>query len=246
LQGEDAIEGEWMNSEEFCLQAAAQVPLAEATLWGLAFLTNPIFLANVFESHRGRSFEVDLSFRCMVSLVSDALLSHSGSLYPAIKAALENKEFEESPQGVYGKLRRCPQSLSHGFLSEGATRLMSVMNPRPSPIPLSLQTFEVLVVDGKKIKKVAKRLKPTRSFRGSVLGGKVLAALDLDSGMIRFISSHEDGETNDVPLVAPLLEQMQDFPMRSLACWYWTASFAIWVCRDCLNPKVICSSFAGA
>jgi hypothetical protein len=206
------MDGSQMSSDAFCSEAVLRVRLAEATLQSLAFVTDHEFLTDVYERYRGRSFEVDLSFSCMLHLVSDALLRHRGSLLPALEAAKEDKQFEGAAQGVYGKLRRCPQSLSHGFLAETAVRLMSVMNPPPSPVPNSLQAFEVLVIDGKKIKNVAKRLKPTRSYRGSVLGGKVLAAMDLATGMVRFMSSDQDGQTNDVPLVPPLLNQMRSFP----------------------------------
>lgn len=205
------MDGVPMGSDAFCSEAVFRVRLAEATLQSLAFMTDREFLGGVFEQYRGRSFMVDLSFSCMVHLVSDALLRHDGSLLPAVDAAKNDKQFDGSPQGVYGKLRRCPQSLSHGFLSETAIRLMSVMSPPPSPVPSSLQAFEVLVIDGKKIKNVAKRLKPTRSYRGSILGGKVLVAMDLAMGMIRFMSSDQDGETNDVPLVPSLLDQMRHF-----------------------------------
>lgn len=206
------MDGLSFRADAFNREAAHRVPLAEATLLGFAFLTDSDFLARVYERFRGRCFEADLSFKILVNLISDALLMHRGSLLPAVEAAIKNQEFAGSPQGVYGKLGRCSQSLSQGFLSEGAARLMDVMNPPPSPVPISLQTFEVLVIDGKKIKNVAKRLKPTRSFRGAVLGGKVLVALDLATGLIRFMSSHEDGETNDVPLVPPLLKQLRGAP----------------------------------
>jgi hypothetical protein len=206
------MDGAPLDSETLFSEVANRLALAEATLLGLAYLTDPAFLGGVYERYRGRTYEGDLSFECMFNLVSDALMTRGGSLLAAVTAAQKDPAFDVSEQAVYGKLRRIPQSLSHGFLVEGATRLMDVMNPPVSPIPISLQDFEVLVIDGKKLKNVAKRLKPARSFRGSVLGGKVLAGIDLRTGLMRFMSSHQDGETNDVPLVAPLLEQMRCFP----------------------------------
>lgn len=206
------MDGEQMNLQAFYQQAVRQVPLAEATLLGFSFLTDLDFMTEVYDRCRGRSFEHELSFSCMANLIADALLTHGGSLLPAIQAAKANKEIEGSPQAVYGKLRRCPQSLSEGFLSAGATRLAGIMAPVASPVPNSLQGFDVFVIDGKTIKKVAKRLKPTRSFQGSVLGGKVLVAMDLATGIVKFMSSNEDGHTNDVPLVPLLLDQMRAAP----------------------------------
>lgn len=206
------MDGIALSPETLFTEVRSRLPLAEATLLGLSYLTAPDYLNTLYERYRGRSFEVDLSFGSMFYLLSDALLTHNGSLLAAVKVAQKDPAFVVSEQAVYGKLGRCPESLSHAFLEEGATRLMDVMNPVASPIPKSLQDFEVVVIDGKKLKNVAKRLKPARSYRGSVLGGKVLAGVDLATGLIRFMSSHQDGETNDVPLVMPLLNQMRCFP----------------------------------
>lgn len=219
------MDGYHLGDSEFYRMAAARVPLAEATYCSFSFLGDADFLSGLYERFRGRCYEVDLSFLTFVNLISEALLTHGGSLNPALAAAKSNKVFEGSAQGVYGKLRRCPQSLSHAFLAEGAKRLTDIMNQPQSQVPPSLQNFEVLVCDGKKIKKVAKRLKLARSFRGSVLGGKVLAALDLETGLIRFLSSDQDGQTNDVPLVKPLLEQMRLYPSQKARLLVWDSQF---------------------
>jgi hypothetical protein len=65
----------------------------------------------------------------------------------------------------------------------------------------------VLVVDGKAIKRVAKRLKPLQGRKGGVLGGKALVALELRSGLAVAMATHPDGETNDAKLVPALLPQ---------------------------------------
>lgn len=198
--------------EEFNESAAARLPLAEAGLQCLAYLTENTFLSEVFEKYRGRSFEEVLSFATIVNLMTEALLEHEGSANRAIVQAQENHELEASPAAWYGKLRRIPESLSQGFLLQGTQRLLGIAPTRPSPVPKSLRKFEVSPIDGKKIKNVAKRLLPARSFRGSVLGGKVLVALDVCSGMAIAMSSHEDGEKNDCPLVPELIEQLQELP----------------------------------
>jgi hypothetical protein len=65
------------------------------------------------------------------------------------------------------------------------------------PLPPSLQGLEVIVVDGKTIKRVAKRLKPLQGRKGGVLGGKALVALELRSGLVVcFINDVRD--TNNV------------------------------------------------
>jgi hypothetical protein len=64
-------------------------------------------------------------------------------------------------------------------------------------------------VDGKAIKRVAKRLKPLRGRKGGVLGGKALVALELRSGMAVAMATHADGETNEAKLVPALLPQVR-------------------------------------
>lgn len=195
--------------EGFEPQAAARVPLAEATFEMLAYLTDAEFLRQVFERHRGRSFELTLSFQTMVQLIGDALLEHSGSGRRALLQARDHQELPVTSGAFYAKLRRLPQQLSQGFLAEAAQRLRNMFVAPPSPLPTSLQAFDVLAIDGKKIKHAAKRLKPTRTFRGSVLGGKVLVALSLQSGLAVALNSDLDGEVNDPPLVPGLLEQVR-------------------------------------
>lgn len=189
---------------------ASKLPLAEAVLQGFAFLTEESFLSGVFEEYRGRSYHGILSFADIVAVMTDALLEHEGSGHRALQQALTDDQLDASLAAWYGKLRRIPESLSQGLLLKGTQRLLTVAPTTPSRIPKSLRKFDVRPIDGKKIKDAAKRLKPTRKFRGSLLGGKVLVALDPDSGMAVAMSSHEDGQTNDCPLVPELLKQLRD------------------------------------
>jgi hypothetical protein len=67
----------------------------------------------------------------------------------------------------------------------------------------------VTVLDGKAIKRVAKRLKLLRGVRGSLLGGKALVALELHSGLAVALAAHTDGEVNDARLVPDLLSEVR-------------------------------------
>lgn len=164
--------------EEFNVGVVARLPLAEAVLQSFAYLTEESFLDSVYEKYRGRSYEGVLGFETMVNLTTDALLEHDGSGHRAILHAQANDQLPASMEAWYGKLRRIPQSLSQGFLFEGTQRLLGVLPVTTSPVPKSLRQFDATIIDGKKIKNAAKRLLPTRQFRGSVLGGKALVALE--------------------------------------------------------------------
>jgi hypothetical protein len=67
----------------------------------------------------------------------------------------------------------------------------------------------VIIVDGKAMKRVAKRLKPVRGRKGGVLGGKALVALELRSGVVVAMAPHADGETHEAKLVPTLLPQVR-------------------------------------
>jgi hypothetical protein len=162
----------------------------------------------IYEEHRGRSYQGVLSFEALMQLVADALLEHDGSGRQAFQRADEVGELPTSQEAVYGKLRRLPISLSNGFLFDGTRRLEEIVPAVSSPLPESLQEFQCLVIDGKKLKHLPKRLKVARGVKGAVLGGKAVAALDWETGLVVAINGHLDGEASDAPLMPGLMEQL--------------------------------------
>jgi hypothetical protein len=103
-----------------------------------------------------------------------------------------------------------PISLSNAFLAQTSDRLREVYPAKAaSRLPASLRHLDVIAIDGKKIKRAAKRLKVARGYSGTPLGGKALAALDLRRGLVVAMNAHLDGETNDAPLVPDLLPQVR-------------------------------------
>src|ERR1700680_3885684 len=56
-----------------------RLPLADAVLTLLSRAFDPVFLSELFQKHRGRSFEQQISFANIVQLIGDALLQHGGS-----------------------------------------------------------------------------------------------------------------------------------------------------------------------
>jgi hypothetical protein len=196
----------------FAKELLARVPLADAVLSLLSWVLDKEFLSGVFDEFRDRSYESLLSFPAMVTLIQDALLEHHGSGHQAM---VRSEDLNVSIQAAYGKLRRVPISLSLGFLARTTDRLREVFpEGAATTLPASLQAFDVSVVDGKKIKQVAKRLKAARPYSGTPLGGKALAALDLRRGLIVACNAHLDGETNDPPLIPGLLPQVRERTTR--------------------------------
>jgi hypothetical protein len=180
-----------------------RTPLANAALSLWAYLLKPAVLDHIFEQYRGRSFEGILSFATFVELIRDALVLHKGSGRQSFRRAQEQGELPTCMEAPYGKLRRLPISLSLGFF-EDVTELMGPLMPQElsvGRIPASLAGMRVTILDGKQLKKVAKRLKPVRSRAGKVVGGKILVAYLPVEGLAVAMAADPDGEANDIRLM---------------------------------------------
>jgi hypothetical protein len=115
-----------------------------------------------------------------------------------------------SVPAVYQKLGRVPLGLSEAWLAESTERVQSVYPVAARvPVPPAVQEFAVGRVDGKALKRVAKRLKPLPGRKGGVLGGKALVALELGSGLAVAMATPPDGETNEAKRVPARVPQVR-------------------------------------
>jgi hypothetical protein len=196
---------------EFAREVLTRLPLAEAVLSVWRWVADPLFLLSVFARHCGAGYEKEISFGVLVQLIADALLEHQGSGRKSFARGREQGLLTASAQAVYQKLGRVPLGLSEAWLAESTARVQPIYpSTARLPLPPSLQGLEVIIVDGKTIKRVAKRLKPLQGRKGGVLGGKALVALELRSGVAVAMATHPDGETNDAKLVPALLPQVRE------------------------------------
>jgi hypothetical protein len=140
-------------------------------------------------------------------LLGDALLRHQGSARAALDQAQRDQALPTCPEAFYGKLRRAPIPLSLALLHEASDRLRDLGPAPPDPLPTCFAGLDVLLVDGKKSKHVAKRLQATRDQPGRVFGAKLLAGYDPRRRHLRVLAAHPDGERNDSPLVPDLLQR---------------------------------------
>jgi Transposase DDE domain len=184
-----------------------RVPLANAALTAWSYLLSPEALADLFRRHRGRSYEDILTFPEFVALIRDALVLHEGSGLASLERADERGELPTCQEAVYAKLRRTPIGLSPAFLEETTERLRAPLPGGTSAeeLPGSLEGIAVVVLDGKQIKDVAKRLKPVRGRPGKVVGGKVLVAYLPRRGLAVAMAAEPDGEANDIRLMPAMI-----------------------------------------
>jgi hypothetical protein len=191
----------------------ARLPLAEAALLTWRLVADETHLQDLFQRFRGRCYEKVLSFPTLVGLVTDALLAHGGNACRTFHQAREAGTLTASLAAAYGKLRRWPVALSMAFLAESTERLRALLPLPPAPptdVPRdSLSALTVVLLDGKAIKRVAKRLQPLRGVRGGLLGGRALVALTPHDGLALAMHAHPDGEANDVRFVPALLPEVR-------------------------------------
>lgn len=197
--------------EVFARQVFEGLPLADAVLSLQSYLLHPAFLNDLFERHRGCCYQDILSFPTFVCLTADALQKHSGSARQSLLRAKQEKRLPTTPEAFYGKLRRMPVLLSQALVVEAGMRLHPLLPATAArSLSESLQGLNVYIVDGKKLKKVAKRLLPARGYPGKLFGGKLLVAWRPTSGLAFAMSAHLDGEKNDSPLMPALLPQVAE------------------------------------
>lgn len=216
-----------MDEALFQGELLGRLPLAQAVLSMFSYALAEPFLGELFERHRGRCYERELSFAAAVGLMRSALLEHEGSARRCFEKAGEAGRLPVTIGNAYGKLSRLPLELSVAFLREGAVRVGELMpqGAQAQVIPASLSGMRVVAVDGKKLKEVAKRLKLLWGLPGAVLGAKLLVGLDLAAGQVLAMGVSEDGESNDVPLVPALLPQVRQVLAGEVILWVLDAQF---------------------
>ena len=198
--------------QDFDREVLSRLPLAEAVLTLWQWVCDDEHLDALYDRHRGGTYEKKITFPLMVQLVRDALLEPDGSGHQSFRQARQDGTLNAALSSAYDKLGHLPAAVSEAFLAQGADRLRQVGPDTAAladPLPASLQGLEVVVLDGKVVKRVPRRLKPARRRQGGLLGGKGLAALHLRSGLAVALATDPDGEANDARLVPAVLPQVR-------------------------------------
>jgi len=206
--------------QAFELEVCRRLPLADGVLRLLDYVSGDDFLDGIFKRFHGRSYEDVLSFPLFTHLLADTLLARDhASAHQSFQKARAEGLLPVCVEALYGKLRRVPLPLSQGLLCEATLRLRQVFPDVGDPLPASLQGLDVYVFDGKKLKYVAKRLKPLRLLRGHILGGKILVVLHAATGLAVALEADADGEIADNPLVAGAVGQVRQHPATKPRLW---------------------------
>lgn len=193
-------------------QILARLPLAEAVLTLWRWVADADALDRTFDANRGRCYQKILTFSLVVTLIRDALLEYGGSGRKSFEEAQDRGQLETSFRAASGKLGRIPIPVSPAFLADCSARLHEVYpegSQAHTPLPEGLDDYEIIIFDGKAIKRVAKRLKPLWGIAGGLLGGRALVALNLRSGLAVALRAHPDGDANEVRFVGDLVPEVR-------------------------------------
>jgi hypothetical protein len=174
-----------------------------------SFVMDDAFLEELFEQHRGAGYRRKLGFATLVGLIRDALLAKEDGARRTFERARRGGRMAVSVAAAYGKLARVSLGLSRVLLREGARQLVGLMPIDHWDAPASLAGPDPVCCDGKTIKHVPHRLKPTRAVRGRLLGGKLQVAQDMRSGLAVAMNACEDAERNEVRLTEGLVAQVR-------------------------------------
>jgi hypothetical protein len=197
------------------------LPLGEAACRLLRFIADEERLEALFQTHRGRCYQQLLTFAMVFRLTMDSLLSAGGSAYRVFSQAQEQGDLPASITAVYRKLGRMNIEVSMACVRELSDPLREIYPAAARrPAPASLQGLAIVVLDGKAIQNVAKRLKPLRGAKGGLLGGRALVALDYATGLVLAIQAEADGDANDArftPWLLPQVRQRTEGPRLYIA-----------------------------
>ncbi|AWM35702.1 IS4/IS5 family transposase [Gemmata obscuriglobus] len=193
---------------DFARQVLEGLPLAHASLALFAYGVPDPVLADLYERHRGRGYEDVVTFAQLVTWIFDALIEHQGSGRQA-HLRRHRQPDDGCHEAFYGKLRRIPRGLSEAFLRDVTDRFTALFPEVVAHrLPTSFDRLEVLILDGKSLKKVAKRLVDTRGTPGKLLGGKLLVAYRPRDGLVLDMAADLDGETNEAKLIPDLMPRV--------------------------------------
>ena len=222
--------------KQFEKELMRRSPLAAAVLEAADHLFDSTMLDSIYDAHRGRCYEDKLGFGTFLRLTREALIGHGGSAH---KLFLELEHKGQNPideSNFYRKLANPPTAVSRALLLEGTQRLLEIMpaglgqvsgtdsGPIPglasgqaaAEVPTCFDPFEVVIIDGKKVRNAEHRLGPTRGHKGKLLGATAVVALDARRGLVLAMNDSQDGMTNDVPLVPGLMDQLREVIHRPI------------------------------
>jgi hypothetical protein len=201
---------EALLSAEAAAGVVKRLPSAEAAHWLVRWVCHEERLQAIWDAHRGRCYDDAITFPVLTELVHEALTRYGGSGRRAFEAGHNDGRLESFASAAFDKLKRLPIGVSAAFLEQAGAALNELVVPKGcKELPKSLAALHAIIIDGKVIKRVAKRLKATRGLAGGLIGGRALVGVDGRSGLALAMEADPDGDRKENLLVPGLLARLR-------------------------------------
>lgn len=218
-------------------QILRKVPLAEAVLSLASWCCGAELLTKAYEENRGDCYTKILDFPGFVRIIWNCLSCPWGSARSGLVKKKESGTLPVTIRAFYKKLEKTPVDVTLGFFRSCMGKLRSVIPTDWENRPRSLREFEVLLIDGKVIKNVPRRLLPLRCDRKNackLLGGRALVLCSRWTNLIWDMELDLDGEANEVKLAPQLIRRVRE-TVKGLFLIVGDRAFGIFeVCRNVL------------
>ena len=196
----------------FSRTVLARLPLAEAVLTLFRWLLDETLLTETYNANRGRCHTRLLTFPHFVRLLFDCLTGPWKSARAGLLKARDTGRLPVSLKAFYDKLKQTPIAVTLAFFRTAVARLRAVAATDHPDCPASLRGYTTLLMDGKVVKHVCRRLASLRLCAVNacrLLGPRCLAVADRWSGLLLDLVADLDGEANEVKYVGALLKQLR-------------------------------------
>jgi hypothetical protein len=197
----------------FDRQILEKLPLGQSVLSLASWCCGADLLTKTYEENRGVCYTKILDFVDFVRIIWGCLSFPWGSARAGLLKQEEVGTLPVTTRAVYKKLAGTPVDVTLGFFRSCMGKLRSVIPTDWENRPRSLREFEVLLMDGKVIKHVPRRLLPLRLDQENackLLGGRALVLCSRWTNLIWDMELNPDGEANEVKLAPQLIRRAHE------------------------------------
>jgi hypothetical protein len=205
--------------DQFARDVVQKIVFGDAVMRLLRYVINDVTLPEVLASHVSKSHPQLIDFPHLTQLLCDTLLSHDGSLNHALQTWERDKQTLASRQAYYGKLRRMPLEASRAFFLHATSQLRGMHAEKLKSsilLPACFDKLGIRILDGKELKRIAKRLLATQGSPGKLLGGMLLVGWDPRSQLVDMVAMSPDGHANECSLVESCMDTLRGSTQRHL------------------------------
>ena len=186
------------------VKAAPFCVMVRATLEGLF---QPDRLNQLFETTAQKQYTRELLFSQLVELMTAVVLRQQPSVRAAYRKGVGN--ISVSDQAVYDKLDGVEEAVSAALVRDSATRLAPVIDQLKARRSSWLPHYRIRILDGNSLSATERRLDGLRDAWDAPLPGKVLVALDQQTGLCTDVFLTPDGHAQERSLLDEVIAVVQ-------------------------------------